>query len=895
MAFAVGQRWLSLTESELGLGVVQKTDHRTVTIHFPLAEQTRVFAQQGAPLTRAVFQIGDTLPLMTGEEVQVLDVKTQGDVVYYLVQASNGEQATVSEATIGGSAGRIGPMERLQAGEMGDLRWFEMRRRLLAGMTRHKSSLAFGFAGPKLDIIPHQMDVAAQVLRMPQPRALLADEVGLGKTIEAGLVLHQMLVSGRAARALICVPPALVNQWLVELKRKFNLNCTVIDNEYCEALQGQNPFNQSQLALCDFKWLVNSRYFPLAVKTQWDLLIVDEAHQLEWLSPAYKAALELSNVSTGVLLLTATPEQLGLESHFARLHLLDPDRFPSLEKFITDEQRYSIVSEMVDLLEGGDLSGALELARELNDDKLLETIAQSEQSIESLIDWLVDRYGTGRMVFRNTRKVIKGFPERHTHFYTLSQKKTDWLTQWLEQQGDNKILLICHSQEAAEALCAMVNAESSVQAGAFHQGLDIIDRDRIAASFVEPDGIQLLICSEIGGEGRNFQHAQHLVIFDMPPHPDYLEQRIGRLDRIGQLSDIHLHIPVMENTPEARMARIYDEGFNIFNKPNAAAAPVFEHMNEEIMDAVKTGEALDIVVERVFALTEAYSIEIEQGRDKLLEKHSFEPNRVEPLLNAIAVNDSLSNELNRYFEDIFDLANVDFERQSNGNLVIEPSENATLTFVKQSEDEAQTVTFSRRQASLREDINFITWDHPWVGACLDDLDAGGKTHICCALIQDERFRQGQVLVESFFSVASKGPGRLQLHRHLNPLLIHRISDEKGTDFSSLLDVESLRRAAKGLDAETGLELVRMKWAEIQKMLKTNEQRAHDDTQQHIQAGIKNMLASATAEIKRYKSLEQVPGQFKQEIDIITANAKESHGFMSRTRVELQGICIWVNY
>ena len=174
--------------------------------------------------------------------------------------------------------------------------------------------------------------------RRHAPRVLLADEVGLGKTIEAGLILHRMLLTGRAERALILVPPSLMHQWLVELLRRFALEVTLLDEQQSLAQAEANPFESGQLILASQAWLfANPQRQEQAAACDWDLLIVDEAHHLDWsaeqVGAGYACVERLAKRVPGVLLLTATPEQMGLASHFARLRLLDPDRYHSLEAF----------------------------------------------------------------------------------------------------------------------------------------------------------------------------------------------------------------------------------------------------------------------------------------------------------------------------------------------------------------------------------------------------------------------------------------------------------------------------------------------------------------------------------------------------------------------------------
>ena len=198
-----------------------------------------------------------------------------------------------------------------------------------------------------MQLLPHQFYIASQVANRHAPRVLLADEVGLGKTVEAGLILHQQLITNRAERILIIVPDSLVHQWLVEMLRRFNLMFTILDENRCLAIEDKmpdidldllendeipeemlevNPFESSQLILCSLDFLTkNLLRVEQAESASWDLLIVDEAHHLEWSetqpSLQYQLIETLAKRTAGLLLLTATPEQLGVEGHFARLRL----------------------------------------------------------------------------------------------------------------------------------------------------------------------------------------------------------------------------------------------------------------------------------------------------------------------------------------------------------------------------------------------------------------------------------------------------------------------------------------------------------------------------------------------------------------------------------------------
>ncbi|MEY0159904.1 SNF2-related protein, partial [Providencia manganoxydans] len=199
--------------------------------------------------------------------------------------------------------------------------------------------------------------IANEVGKRHNPRVLLADEVGLGKTIEAGMIIHQQIMDGRAERVLIIVPESLQHQWLVEMLRRFNLRFSLFDDSrYSESLlDSDNPFETEQMIICSLDFVrKNKQRFEHLVEATWDMLVVDEAHHLVWSEKApsreYQVIETLAEAIPSVLLLTATPEQLGQESHFARLRLLDPNRFHDYNEFINEQQKYRPVADAVTIL-----------------------------------------------------------------------------------------------------------------------------------------------------------------------------------------------------------------------------------------------------------------------------------------------------------------------------------------------------------------------------------------------------------------------------------------------------------------------------------------------------------------------------------------------------------------
>ncbi|GHZ38590.1 RNA polymerase associated protein RapA [Vibrio cholerae] len=614
MSFALGQRWISDTESDLGLGTVVALDARTVTLMFAASEENRVYARSDAPVTRVIFNVGDVVDSQQGWSLQVEQVVEDQGVYTYLGTRVDTEESGVAlrEIFLSNQIRFNKPQDKLFAGQIDRMDNFVLRYRALTNQYQQHKSPMRGLCGMRAGLIPHQLYIAHEVGRRHAPRVLLADEVGLGKTIEAGMIIHQQVLTGRAERILIVVPETLQHQWLVEMMRRFNLHFSIFDEERCvEAFsEADNPFETQQYVLCSLDFLRKSRQrFEQALEAEWDLLVVDEAHHLEWHpekpSREYQVIEALAEQTPGVLLLTATPEQLGRESHFARLRLLDADRFYDYEAFVKEEEQYAPVADAVTALFSGEKlsdeakNKITELLSEQDVEPLFKALEShaSEDEIalarQELIDNLMDRHGTGRVLFRNTRAAIKGFPVRNVHLlpleipsqYTTSMRvagmlggkltpearamkmlypeeifqefegeesswwqfdsRVNWLLEKVKAKRSEKILVIASRASTALQLEQALREREGIRATVFHEGMSIIERDKAAAYFAQEEGgAQVLICSEIGSEGRNFQFANQLVMFDLPFNPDLLEQRIGRLDRIGQKRDIDVYVPI---------------------------------------------------------------------------------------------------------------------------------------------------------------------------------------------------------------------------------------------------------------------------------------------------------------------------------------------------------------
>ncbi|HGX92722.1 MAG TPA: RNA polymerase-associated protein RapA, partial [Candidatus Tenderia sp.] len=542
--FIPGQRWINDAELQLGLGTILTTDHRTVTILFLATGDTRVYSKNTAPLTRVAFGCGDKIRTHEGWTLTVTEVDEENGLLIYIGIDENGESAAVAEGELDNFIQLNRPTERLFSAKIDHQKWFDLRYNTLQHANFLAQSDLRGLIGGRTSLLAHQLYIAHEVANRYAPRVLLADEVGLGKTIEAGLILHQQLLTERAQRVLIVVPESLVHQWLVEMLRRFNLRFSIFDEERCLAAEeGDNPFNDEQLVLCNLEFLVaNRKRHQQAMAAQWDLLVVDEAHHLKWSpersSPEYDCIEALARETKGVILLTATPEQLGKESHFARLRLLDADRFPDFDRFIEEEKHYEPIAQAVEeLLEGKPLAATsvTALRRTINDDDselLLQTIqsdaAEASAARTKLVEQLLDRHGTGRVLFRNTRAAVKGFPDRCVTGYPLPMPaqyreliesaeisalpdnqlllspelllqdgnpaawatfdpRIEWLQKLLKTLRNKKVLVITHNADSAMDIAERLRVKSGIHAAMFHEHMSILERDRAAAFFADAE------------------------------------------------------------------------------------------------------------------------------------------------------------------------------------------------------------------------------------------------------------------------------------------------------------------------------------------------------------------------------------------------------------------------
>jgi ATP-dependent helicase HepA len=973
-AFTIGQRWISEAEAELGLGIVLDIANRRLTLSFPAAGERRTYAMENAPVSRVFYQVGEKVRHQDGTSMKITRVVEQhGCLLYHGLAFDKDknltkEELAIPEFELDSFVQFSTPRDRLFAGQIDKHTHFTLRYKTLNYFNQHRQSKIFGLAGPRVQLLPHQLYIANEVAQRHAPRVLLADEVGLGKTIEAGLILHQQLASGRVNRALIVVPSSLQHQWLVEMLRRFNLAFTLLDEQRCLAIEGldgveevvdfvddfedgleqnstsDNPFESAQLILCSLDFLTKSpERYAQALKASWDLLLVDEAHHLQWsennVSVAYQCIEGLAKIAKGLLLLTATPEQLGLESHFARLRLLDPDRYYDLEKFIAEQKSYQPLNDLVQALLATHVDEAkampANLVKQLADYLPKETIKELTElavqknlghAADKTISYLLDRHGTGRVLFRNTRNSISGFPERklHKHPLTISpeqlqqlsklslpqqmcaevywqQEENDWwlhdprvvwLSEWLKQNRRKKVLVICASADTAQSLEDYLRLRKGLFTSVFHEGLSLVERDRSAAYFADmEEGAQVLICSEIGSEGRNFQFSQDIILFDLPLNPDLLEQRIGRLDRIGQTATINVHVPFYSGSAQEKLIEWYHQGLNGFEKTCAIGQAVYVKFSEPLLDSLVNNNEAEF--SKLLQETNIYAADLvaqlQQGRDRLLELNSCKPAQAAELVELLAEKDEDKN-LQDYMDAVFDAFGIDSERHSETSLVLHPSEHMRLEQFPGLPESGLTITYQRQQALSREDLQFVTWEHPLVRGAqeLIALTEFGNTAFCTLKLPP--LKPGNLILEALYVLHCPAPAELQLFRHMPQSLLRVLMDNNGKDLNSVLSIEQLSRLLQKIPRNNAQELVRHARPALTEMLQKAEDKVKPQQADLIAAAQHKVKEELNAELDRMKALAKVnPNVRQSEIDYLQERLATSQHYLSLAKLRLDSL------
>ena len=440
----------------------------------------------------------------------------------------------------------------------------------------------------RFEPFPYQLEAAGRVLRHMQGRAVLADEVGLGKTIEAGLVLSELRLRGLAGRVLVLTPAGLVGQWREELERKFALPCAIAGTDVLEATTTNRRSASVVVAS-----LAAARREPLRATLtapSWDLVIADEAHRLKNPRSA-SAQLARSLRARYLLLLTATPIENRLADLFQLVSLVRPGSLGSASEFRSrhgggdGHSVRNVASLQLGLREIMVRHRRSEIAVMLPR-RLAETIPVVPLALEgelySAISQRVRESGrdaspTQALALRTVQQLAGSSPWACVQ--TLSRLgwsdlaeqaaavratgKAAALLELLARHGTRgeKVVVFTAFRQTLEQLASLF-AEHGLEAVTYHGSLSRAQKDAAITAFAGPAPI--LLSTEAAGEGRNLQFCHVMINFDLPWNPMQIEQRLGRIHRIGQDHDVLLTNLVARGTLEERLLDVLQAKINLF-------------------------------------------------------------------------------------------------------------------------------------------------------------------------------------------------------------------------------------------------------------------------------------------------------------------------------------------
>ncbi|MFM8316669.1 MAG: helicase-related protein, partial [Deltaproteobacteria bacterium] len=458
------------------------------------------------------------------------------------------------------------------------------------------------------------------------------------------------------------------------------------------------------------------------------------------------------------------------------------------------------------------------------------------------------------------------------------------LAEFLATVKGEKVLLICSSAKRVRELQEWLRNNTGVRSAIFDENLEIVERDRQAAWFAQEDGAQILLCSEIGGEGRNFQFCHHLYLFDMPLHPDVLEQRIGRLDRIGQKDRIHIHAAYFESTPEEVLLKWYEDGLDIFRTPWNGAV-LESHLQKEIKEVLRTyldpespvtekKKQLKSLLKNTKVWADEKRQEQQKGVDLLVDITSFSRGSGVRLAEQIQQIEK-EEYLKHFLEKAFDHFGVEMDLlDRTGAFKLSAH---SLTFVESfpglSASGDLSGTFNRERALVQEELALLTWEHPVVQGALSLILEADVGRFTAGIIRGVRSSE-PLLLELIHVIQPTAPAHLEVERDL-PLQI----------LKTYINVEGeILKAPQGVDSsnfdpvtptlsEQLLPLLRSKLN--QSMEKVNQQLVKT-AKPLIDKAVESYEKRMTAELKRLKQLASVNPLISED-EILGAIDKQKKG------------------
>jgi ATP-dependent helicase HepA len=610
-AWSIGDHLTHRFNTELGTGRVTAIEGRTLVVQFP--------------------QGGATLRLAASSDALVPE----------------SERARRRDRTM---------LERLAAGDVDEAEDFLTRLDILHLLATREAGGLGSFLGGRVRLFPHQLHVAERATARIPVRWLLADEVGLGKTIEAALIMNRLLHTRKIDRCLVVAPEALTVQWLGELWRKYHQVFTLLDAPRLADVvrdfgAGFNPFDVHRRAVIALETLVErAELSGQAAAAGIDLLVIDEAQRLRRKpghpgEPAYRAVTPIAALGRHVLLLSATPLEDDARGFFRLLQLLRPDEFPeplNVDARLASGEPLPPCTSSTRRVDIGGLPPRVPIAIDLPPDGGVHTLGAGrafQRRLATSSEARRDPVAARRAVDRLRRalasgaalKAVLGPDETELRQDADTMDGTDPRLAWLAaeavawRRANEKTLVFVAHRESLEMLREALSVRAQLATGVFHEALSSARRDTEVARFRADDGPSLLVSTEAGGEGRNFEFCHRLVLYDLPWKPAAVEQRIGRLDRIGR----RLPVDVVYFRPAAGIGadvvRLF-ERLGLFREPIASVEAQLSHVEGALEEIAldPDAELSDADIDRLIAAAKAARTRVHEAAYQQLH---FEPYR----------------------------------------------------------------------------------------------------------------------------------------------------------------------------------------------------------------------------------------------------------------------------
>jgi SNF2 family DNA or RNA helicase len=492
-------------------------------------------------------------------------------------------------------------LQALADGLCDDINYYEARKKLfnLSVMADYDQLVCL----PTLTAIDkhwYQIETARKVLRQLGGRALLADEVGLGKTIEAGLILSEYLARGMIQSLLILTPASLVSQWQQELQTKFSIDTVTTDDKQLQ-LNPDEFWSTNNRLIASLNTAKSAKHFNLVTTRSWDLVIVDEAHHLKNRSTLNWKLVNALN-KRFILMLTATPVQNSLVELFNLLTLLKPGllkteaafkkeyvsskngRVPKNPEKLRQLMREVMVRNtrsLVDVQLPKRFATTITVTPSKSEEKLYQDLTEYVRSLEIGESDIaktqkLDKFSRTNLLMRagsspqaladSLKNLAKKFPS--DELKTLTRRaaqvkqveKAASLVDLLKKSTQKTIVFTTH--RATSAYLAKTLEEAGISFAQFLGDMSLKEKDAAIEAF--RDRVPVLLASETGGEGRNIQFANAIVNYDLPWNPMKIEQRIGRIHRIGQTQDVFIFNFCLKDSIEEYILKILHDKINMF-------------------------------------------------------------------------------------------------------------------------------------------------------------------------------------------------------------------------------------------------------------------------------------------------------------------------------------------